>query len=87
MLCSVQGTETTAFCSVFCLIERVEVLKERRVMTTQNFLINFRTQPCLKIRMLHVLGVNMCKYVRFSHTADEKRFVAHSESAKVRGKI
>ena len=41
----------------------------------------------LTMKMSHVLGVKMCKTAWFWHIANEKCYVAHSESAKVRGQI
>ena len=65
------------------LLAGVSVFKERRVMTTRRCLPRFRAQPSLKMIMLHVLGVKMCNNASFWHTANEKCYVARSESAKV----
>ena len=73
------------YCVLQCiLLAGVSVFKERKVMTTRSFLRKFRAQPSLKMRTLHVL---MSKNALFWHTANEKCYVGHSESAKVLSQI
>ena len=73
------------YCVLQCiLLAGVSVFKERTVTTVRYFLLKIRAQTSLKMRMLHVLGVKMCKDAWLWHTANEKCYVGRSKRCLAR---